>query len=770
VTDSTVICVLGGRSGTSLVTRILNLLGVDLGPADRLGGPGPHNPRGFWEHREIRSINDAILARYGGIWPHPLPVMPPGWHDDPALDDLLAQARQLIARDFAAALLWGWKDPRAVITLPFWRRVLPPPQRWKYVICLRNPVDTARSMRKQLETGERSCDAQTAEQAYSRALAEWHEFVGHVLAQTGDAPQLCLFYEDLMQDHGTEVTRLARFIGREPQSRDAEVRRQIDEFHDPSLQHHHTPPEQVINEPLLPAEGKRMYAELRRRVELERVEMKRAPQNEEPMTMTTTAVSEVNATANEPDPQRRKLLERVAAMTARLTENSGGTARVLVVAKPDDALFQAAGGPKAAPFPQAEDGGHAGYYPGDSTEAIAMLAAARRRGATHLLFPNTSLWWLDHYEAFRRHLGLEHNCLWRDDLIAVYQLSPLADDIDVKSSAAVSADELAYWRQTAEQRAARVKQLQQTCDSLWRRAEVQIGLAAGEDGNAKPIEQLPFDLNRIVQFPDARPIFVVGASRSGTTAMGDALKKSLDCFGWLEGHLFHLLPPVMTGVKRQWDALQKFENPDNGLRALDHFDFYDVLNRTAEQFNTVYAHRTAQAGKSRWLDKTPEPATIFAIPVLNRIYPSATFIYMHRNPIKRTLSFLKKFKEYPDATMEMGILSWKACMDGWTRIRPLLRPGSFAEFRQDDLTGKTDVVVAQLAALLDMTPEQQKIAREYFLNERPQFTGSSKDDNEMTLEDVDWSDDFKHWCVNTCGDTAAAWGYRLTRDIGAATA
>jgi hypothetical protein len=116
--------------------------------------------------------------------------------------------------------------------------------------------------------------------------------------------------------------------------------------------------------------------------------------------------------------------------------------------------------------------------------------------------------------------------------------------------------------------------------------------------------------------------------------------------------------------------------------------------------------------------------------------------------------------------MEMGILSWKACMDGWTKVRPLLRPGSYAEFRQDDLTAKADQVVAQLATLLKMTPDQQKIARDYFQSERPQFTGSSADEKELTLEDVAWPDDFKRWCVNACGETAAAWGYRLTRSPG----
>ena len=456
------------------------------------------------------------------------------------------------------------------------------------------------------------------------------------------------------------------------------------------------------------------------------------------------------------------LLVRVREVVGRTIPKNG---RVLVVAKTDAALLSAAGD-GAAPFPQGADGGHAGFYPGDSTQAIEMLTAARRRGGTHLLFPDSSFWWLDHYETLRAHLGVQHRCVWRDDRCALYELSPLSEDTNAAESAAApdAAEELAFWRTTAEQRGHRVKQLEQTCESLWRRAGGQAGSGDNIGTGARSIFELPFDLNRIVEFPEAEPIFVVGASRSGTTAMGNAVRKALNCFGWMEGHLFPQLPLVMSAMKERWDALLEFEiaNPD---LALNHFDFYGALNHTAETFNDLYAKHTAEAGLSRWLDKTPEPGAIIAIPLLNRMYPRATYLFMHRNPIKRTLSFLKRFKVSREATMEMGILSWKACMDAWTKVREDLRPGSFAEFRQDDLTARTDEVIARLSALLHMTPHQQAIARDYFLSERPEFTGSGDaDGRELTLEDVDWPEEFKRWCVTTCGETATAWGYRLTRN------
>ena len=64
----TVVLVLGmHRSGTSLVIRLLNLLGVSLGSEEHLLPPvDGDNPTGFWEHREVAMINDTILDHLGG--------------------------------------------------------------------------------------------------------------------------------------------------------------------------------------------------------------------------------------------------------------------------------------------------------------------------------------------------------------------------------------------------------------------------------------------------------------------------------------------------------------------------------------------------------------------------------------------------------------------------------------------------------------------------------------------------------------------------------
>src|SRR5437763_1837294 len=103
------IVVLGmARTGSSAVTRLLNLLGVDLGGDERLIAPVEHiNAKGFYEHRAIMLLNTELMERLGGSWEDP-PSPPVGWEDDPALDDLRARAAELLAESFGGAALWGF--------------------------------------------------------------------------------------------------------------------------------------------------------------------------------------------------------------------------------------------------------------------------------------------------------------------------------------------------------------------------------------------------------------------------------------------------------------------------------------------------------------------------------------------------------------------------------------------------------------------------------------------------------------------------------------
>jgi glycosyltransferase involved in cell wall biosynthesis len=98
-------------------------------------------------------------------------------------------------------------------------------------------------------------------------------------------------------------------------------------------------------------------------------------------------------------------------------------ATVVVISKGDQELLQLQAR-CAWHFPQCEDGGYAGYYPADSTAAIAHSDALIAKGAEFLLIPNTAFWWLEHYRDWAEWLAHFHAQIWRDERCAIYRLLP----------------------------------------------------------------------------------------------------------------------------------------------------------------------------------------------------------------------------------------------------------------------------------------------------------------------------------------------------------
>ena len=196
------------RSGTSVTARVLNVLGVDLGAEEELMEPASgNNPAGFWEHKAIADLNEDILATLGDAprqrWRHP-PPLPKDWQDDPRLEPHRRAARSILRESFAGTPLWGWKDPRTCLTLPFWRQLLAETPEvgadLRYVICVRHPDDVAASLRARDEM-ERE-----------ESLLLWHRYMSDALLHTSGQPRLFVAYESYFGGLEEQATRLAGFI------------------------------------------------------------------------------------------------------------------------------------------------------------------------------------------------------------------------------------------------------------------------------------------------------------------------------------------------------------------------------------------------------------------------------------------------------------------------------------------------------------------------------------------------------------------------------
>lgn len=220
------------RSGTSVITRALNLLGVDLGVEQHMHKPRADNPSGFWENGNVVALNDELLRRHGGTWDEP-PVLPPYWQFAPELEDCRRRARELIRTEFGLSPLWGWKDPRTCLTLPFWMQFLDP---MSYIICLRNPVDVGRSL--QMRDGF----------APEKSLNLWLLYIEAALVHTAGQRRLFLFYEDFMADRSEELRRLAAFLGPAALAKHGEANRSLDDFVKSDLQHHQSSLLDIVND------------------------------------------------------------------------------------------------------------------------------------------------------------------------------------------------------------------------------------------------------------------------------------------------------------------------------------------------------------------------------------------------------------------------------------------------------------------------------------------------------------------------------------------
>ena len=251
----TVICILGmSRSGTSLTARLLNLCGVDLGPEDELLSGLPSNPDGHWENKSMMRFNEWLLRSLGGTWRNP-PEPAAGWELTRTLAEEREMARRFLETAFGDRELWGWKDPRSCLTLPFWQNLLPD---MRYVICLRNPLDVAASL-----------DRREGFEA-SESFGLWLAYVEAALAGTKGRPRVFVSYEDYFDDWRAPVARLARFVGREPPADGSASSTRIEGTIKESLRHHRTPPDAVGAAPEIPTEVASLYEQVRALARVER--------------------------------------------------------------------------------------------------------------------------------------------------------------------------------------------------------------------------------------------------------------------------------------------------------------------------------------------------------------------------------------------------------------------------------------------------------------------------------------------------------------------
>jgi tetratricopeptide (TPR) repeat protein len=180
-----------------MIARMLNLCGLYLGSEESIMPADKGNPTGYWQNMEMDQISEAILANFSGGWDFLLPVMASGWEHQDDLSVLRTKANSCIAR-METNKPWGWKDPRACLTIPFWKSLLP---ELKVVVCLRNPIEVVNSLHK--HTGSTT--------AFTYNL--WIRYYQRILEDVPKEYRIITHYDSYFVDAGSELDRLLKWLG-----------------------------------------------------------------------------------------------------------------------------------------------------------------------------------------------------------------------------------------------------------------------------------------------------------------------------------------------------------------------------------------------------------------------------------------------------------------------------------------------------------------------------------------------------------------------------
>ncbi len=132
------------RSGTSALTRVLNIVGCDL--PKTVMGENEFNRTGHWESDELVVLNDAILKSAGSNW-YDWTSFNHDWYKSLKGEEFLWRAQEKFSQEYGDSALSVMKDPRICRILPFWQRTFDSLGiETRIVIPIRNPYEVATSL------------------------------------------------------------------------------------------------------------------------------------------------------------------------------------------------------------------------------------------------------------------------------------------------------------------------------------------------------------------------------------------------------------------------------------------------------------------------------------------------------------------------------------------------------------------------------------------------------------------------------------------------
>ena len=279
-------------------------------------------------------------------------------------------------------------------------------------------------------------------------------------------------------------------------------------------------------------------------------------------------------------------------------------------------------------------------------------------------------------------------------------------------------------------------------------------------GSENQVAELRYSLpiKSTISFPSASsdetqfPAFILGAARSGTTAIMQALRSHTRYKGPGEGHVLELAAHLHLLVKRFYAERRSIWEP--GLDTL--------LTATPERFMVdaiQYAFMTLARDHfraSHWLDKTPTANMIAAAPILANIWPNSKFIFCKRRGIENIASRLRRM---PNISFETHCREWSLCMSNWLAVRETLASRT-VEVEQVTLARHPELIVNKLKGLLSLNDKESDLMTKELSDKQHEITAKSNADI-ISLELTRWSDSQISIFMELCGPMMEKYGYSL---------
>ncbi|MBT4722660.1 hypothetical protein HOB30_02795, partial [Candidatus Falkowbacteria bacterium] len=176
------------RSGTSALARLLNMMGAYFGSEGISTGANKENPKGFWERRDVRQLNDFVLNSVDCDW-NKVSNFDVNTLPKAVITEFKEKASKIVL-EMDSHRPWLLKEPRLCLLFNLWKELLEVP------VCIhinRNPVEVANSLytRNSIPT--------------HTGIALWEKYNLSALEASNGLSRFVVSHNKLMKDPVSEV-------------------------------------------------------------------------------------------------------------------------------------------------------------------------------------------------------------------------------------------------------------------------------------------------------------------------------------------------------------------------------------------------------------------------------------------------------------------------------------------------------------------------------------------------------------------------------------